>query len=675
MQSVPLTLLNLARQEFASRSLSAAEEALFSSVETSKIASSVRGDDQQDDPASAINWTADRVIRAECIAWLCTDGEATKRVTHRGISIRGMRIDGVLDLSDAKIDFPIAALKCAFMERLIFRDAHLRTLILSASHTKDVLADRLTLAGSLFLRQGFKAQGELRLLGVSIGGSLDCSGAKLSNPQGKALSADGACIGGDVLLREGFMAEGEVRFLRTTIGRNFDCDSAKLSNPEGMALDADGATVRGDVFLRSGFTAFGEVKLLATAIGGSLDCETASFSNSDGVALNADRAKIAGAVFLRRGFRAKGEVRLVRASIGLNLECDGAQCSNVKKNALDADGAKIDGSVFLRNGFNSDGQVNLLGATIGGALECDSAQFSNPQSTALNADMARIGAAIFLRKGSKVNGRVNFAAVRVGGHLQIHGLIASNTMELNLRDAKIGTLWDERGSWPEPGKLFLDGLVYDRLHENAPFTHDSRVDWLRRQPRSTFLPQPYEHLASVLRQMGHEREARSILVEKNRTKGKFARFPRQDWLWYKIFGRAIGYGYRPLRALWMSILVILVGTLVFRWAFAYGLISPTKENAYSTRVSGLVEGESRHPADNYAVFNSFAYSLESFTPFLKLDQTSNWQPNANRGVNLHVLWWPTTVGALLRYFLWLHIITGWVLTTLWVGAVTGIAKT
>jgi hypothetical protein len=55
-----------------------------------------------------------------------------------------------------------------------------------------------------------------------------------------------------------------------------------------------------------------------------------------------------------------------------------------------------------------------------------------------------------------------------------------------------------------------------------------------------------------------------------------------------------------------------------------------------------------------------------------------WTPNAYSGAPLNVgvigsLGFPKTWGSLLRCYLWCHIIAGWVLTTLWVGGLTGLA--
>jgi hypothetical protein len=621
------TLLELARKKFAPRQLSLAEEELFRRAEIGEISSAVTEDEKQDDLTNAANWNADRVLLAECIAWLCTDREASALVTHRGIEVRGARIDGDLDLSHADVKFPMSVWKSAFIGNILLRDVQLRALYLQACNIRNLWADGAKIAGTVFLRDGFKAQGEVNLSGATIGGSLDCAGAQLSNPNGAALIADGARIEGGVLLRNGFKAEGEVRLLRATIGRNLDCEDGQLSNPNGAALIADGAKIEGSALLRDGFKAEGEVRLLGVTIGGNLVCEGGQLLNPNGKALSADGARIEGSAVLRDGFKAQGEVRLLGVTIGGNLDCDGAQLLNPNGKALSADGAKIEGSVLLRNGFKAQSRVDLVAATI-------------------------------------------------GSDLQIRGLLESERTILDLRSAKAGTFCDDETSWPKAGGLFLDGFRYERLDEASPIGAKSRKSWLRRQPQDKFLPQPYEQLAAVLREMGHERDARLVIIAKNRERARFSHFPRQGWWWYNLFGRIIGYGYAPWRAFAMSVAIIVLGWFLFAFGFSHDLISPAKESAYEKNPNGqfvLANGK-RKIADDYPVFNPFIYSLESFTPLLKLDQTTSWTPNANHGAQVRVWHWQLTTGGVLRWYLWFHIIAGWVLTTLWVGAVTGLVK-
>jgi hypothetical protein len=611
-------LLALARKKFGA--LSDAEEELFRAAQEGRPASALAADEKENNPADAANWNADRIVRAKCISWVCTDKQASALASHNGLELQGMRIDGELNLNNAEVKFPFVAWKCAFSENISLQDAQLRGLHLLGCQIKSLNADRAIINRSLILRRGFKAEGELNLRRIKIDGDLDCDGAHFSNERGVALSADTAKIGGNVFLRGGFKAEGELNLRRIKID-------------------------------------------------GDLDCDGAHFSNEGGVALSADAAKIGGNVFLRGGFKAEGEINLVRATIDGNLEGDSAHFSNAKGWALIADGARIDGSFFLRDGFKAEGEVNMVGAKIGGQLDCSGAQFLNEKDVALTARTANIEGGVYLCGGFKAEGRVVLDGATIG-NLQILGILESKSMILDLRLATVEAFWDDAGSWPEADHLLIDGFRYERLYEEAPFEADSRKKWLRLQPRHRFWPQPYEQLA-VLGQMGHDPEARQIMIEKNRERARFTEFPHQSWWWYNVFGRLIDYGYAPWRAFAMSVAMILLGALLFHVGSTHDLISPTSENAYAKEPNGQVKISEKYP-----VFNAFFYSLESFTPLLKLDQSAQWRPNANHGAAIPLFrFWAPRSGELLRYYLYVHIAAGWLLTSLWVGAITGLVKT
>ena len=128
----------------------------------------------------------------------------------------------------------------------------------------------------------FTAEGEIRLVGAHIKGTLDCASATLTNPVGSALGADGLTVDQDMFCSEGFSAEGEVRLLRAQIGGSLNFDAATLTNPEGPALDADGLTVGHGMVCRDGFTAHGEVSLHRAHIGAQLDFSGATLTNLGG---------------------------------------------------------------------------------------------------------------------------------------------------------------------------------------------------------------------------------------------------------------------------------------------------------------------------------------------------------------------------------------------------------
>jgi hypothetical protein len=520
-------LLALAREKFGA--LSGAEEELFRAAQEGRRASALSPDKKENNPADAANWDAERVVRAKCISWVCTDPKASALMTYRGLDLQGMRIDGELDLEFSEIKFSLRARLCAFSGDISLWDAQLRGFYLVGCQIKSLNANRAIINGSLFLRDGFKAEGGVDLVGIKIAGYLDCDGAQFLNANGFALVANGADIGSYVFLRK----------VKTE----------------------------------------GEVNLVGIKIGGKLDCGGAHFSNAKGLALNADSARIEGGVFLDDGFRAEGEVNLVAAT--------------------------------------------------------------------------------------------------VLGTLTIRDVNEADELILDLQHAKAEMFWDDEGSWPKAGNLFLDGFRYDRLFKDAPFEADKRKKWLSLQPRDRFRPQPYEQLAAVLRQMGHERDARLVTIEKNHERASFTRFRHQSWWWYNVFGKLIGYGYRPGRAFCLSLAMILLGTILFAFGSKHDLISPTSENAYTKAPNGQVIEEKGRPviSEKYPVFNAFVYSLESFTPLLKLDQSANWTPNANRSTEISSLHWKVPTGELLRYYLYFHIAAGWLLTSLWVGAITGLVKT
>ena len=398
-------------------------------------------------------------------------------------------IEGKLVLGFAKIAFPLSIQDSALPEGMVFQRAHVVALFLNGTHTGPINADGLRVDYDLVMRNGFRAMGEVRLLGAKIGGNLSCVNGHFSDPNGNALSADGVKVGGTVFLANGFQATGEVRLLGAKIGRDFVCINGHFNNPNGKALNADRVEVGGNVLLKDEFQATGEVCLLGAKIGGNLECDNSHFSNPNGKALNADRVDVKGSVFLRDQFQAEGVVDFSIATVGQSF-----QWWDVK----------------------------------------------NPE-----------------------------------------------LCTLRLESARIGTLLDAEKSWPK--KLYLDGLVYDRLHNKAPVGWKERLEWLERQDykepcnnkllrflakrapsdrvrnaifaldsyrrtKKKFVPQPYVQLAKVLKEMGHEGDAKNILIEKERARRQFGKLGIRGWVWNWGLDVTIRYGYRTHRAL----LVLLV---------------------------------------------------------------------------------------------------------------------
>ena len=819
-------LLELARARFAE--LSSAEEDLFRAVANGEPKDYSNPLGKDNDPAVADKWAGDRVLRASRIVWLCTDQQAAALVTYHGITVKGARIDEEMDLNYADLSFPLRFFSCAFTDTLSLTGAHLLNLDLGASHLRGLHANWANIESSVFLNNGFKNRGEVRLWGTTVGGNLNCESAEIINGVGNALSCDGAKITGNVSLNDGFKAEGEVRLIGATIGGDFSCDGGQLlnpgryalsadkvningsvsfglfrknrfhaepfqaegnvslvgatiggdlncsggilSSPKGSALSCDGASITGNVSLSDGFKADGGVRLLGATIGANLDCDGGILSNPTGNALSCDGAKITGNIFLNNTFRADGKVSLLRATVGGDLDCsagilissaiyssgiligragssmscDGAKITgNVILNngfkaegevrlvgatigedvncdsgilmggggpALSCDRATVAGNFFLRYGFKTEGEVILVGATIGANLDCDGGILSNPTGNALSCDGAKIMGNVFLNKGFKAEGKVDFTAASVGRYFYWQDVTSPELAVLDLESAKVGVLADDEKSWPAKKRLSLDGLTYDRIGDGSPTSADSRVKWLKLQGR--FLPQPYEQLAAVLRKMGHDEQAVEVMIKKNYAHARLVHFPSEEWPWYKGFGRVIAYGYRSWYALIWGLFAVVLGWWVFWSGRKHRIVIEAKKRA----------DESGGQPESHPKFISFIYSLETFVPLVKLGMAEYWMPDGEGkadpklsarldfplwlifslyGLPLRIIFYllkavsrrfwkwnataggardctdkfePPAEGTVLRCYLWIHIIAGWIISTLWVAALTGLVK-
>jgi hypothetical protein len=205
------------------------------------------------------------------------------------------------------------------------------------------------------------------------------------------------------------------------------------------------------------------------------------------------------------------------------------------------------------------------------------------------------------------------------------------------------------------------------------------------------MTQPYEQMAEVLRKIGLQDEVLSMLVQKNlqaapeaifsnlQRTARYLQVMNEAWpwepfkrleyswktlwafgkavwavLWYYGLGWSIGYGYRPWRALLPTIVIIING---WKW-FGKGypkLMIPTDSNAYIPGTTTL--------QPFYPKFNSFVYSVEKFVPLLKLEIGDYWAPDQTQ-----------KQGMRLNIYLWLHIVAGYVFTTLFAGAISGLVK-
>jgi len=177
-----------------------AEQKLIDAAAKGETADYQVGDKQADNPANGAEWGEERTLRAEILYDLCTGARREWKVHAKGVQAVGARITGSLDFQGAEINAPLLLGFCRFDQPLILRNARIRTLNLSGSHCQGMRADGLAARGDVFLRDGFTAEGEVRLLGADIGGDLSCRAAEFKNSSGFALNAQNMKVVGALFL-------------------------------------------------------------------------------------------------------------------------------------------------------------------------------------------------------------------------------------------------------------------------------------------------------------------------------------------------------------------------------------------------------------------------------------------------------------------------------------------
>lgn len=354
-------------------------------------------------------------------------------------------------------------------------------------------------------------------------------------------------------------------------------------------------------------------------------------------------------MFLQEGFEAEGEVRFLGAEIGGQLNCYGAKLKNAGGMALFCDLAKVTGSVFLDEGFEAEGEVRFPSAEIGGDFYCPGGSFKNAKAAA-SADKSEAPfaeAALYLQ-GAAIKGVLWLGPAAPPNHQRV-------TVEgsVDLQGAHAHEFVDDRQSWPVaevaaagnklPCHIHLDGFTYDRFAGVAKTDWQTRADWLMRQwplhLSKDFRPQPFEQLVKVLREMGHDGDARRIAMLKECLLHKRKGFWRRPFAWSVglLWGLSCGYGYRPHRLI-VALLALWLGCgFLYQAGAAHGGFAPKDAQVWTSAIYNEACGKNwTDCADLKAggggkvgeiiAFNAFTYSADMLLPAIDLGQRSAWTP-------------------------------------------------
>lgn len=666
--------------------------------------------------------TNENTVRAGVVAFFAMGGDVNAPVRHSGLEIIGAWLADALDLQQAVIPSNLHFRYCHFEKQPLMQGCKVNgNLTLRCSHVPGLSLDGAQILGFVGL-DGSKFAGAVRMVSARASGMLTFQGAELDGLGHPALVFDRANIDGAIFLDEKFSAQGIIKFSGARVGGNISLRGARLFGGPAEALNFDRADITGDVFLDEGFVAGGSVRFRAARIGGNLSCIGGVFRGLKHEALYFDRAVICGDVFFKE-IQTSGIVRMLGVKIGGDLECRGAKLNGNGAESLYLDGAKIEGDIHLIESFSAVGPLKLLGMHLGGDLVCSGAELDGKGSAALDFTGATIAGSVCLNKKFLSNGEICLLAAKIGRtfdcsqsnfiqgasehSFSAEGATVAGTWFLmdmlepvravSLAGFSVGSLADDEKAWGS--ELVLDDFKFGTLAGGSPTDATRRIAWLGKQyadhlSSTEFKPRPWQQLRNVLHAMGHFEDARQIAIaleDHRRAIGLIGQTPaswprvraamnrfvsmRLHWL----FGKLIGYGYRPVRLVLWMMAVWLISAAVFWSAALHGVMGPSNPLVFNDPKLSVCRGNWYLCVDlpeEYTGFSPLAYSLDVLLPLVNLEQEKDWAPLIPTP---QASWW-RELGAnwsfkhFTRLVVWAEILFGWVASLLLVAVFSGLAK-
>jgi hypothetical protein len=381
------------------------------------------------------------------------------------------------------------------------------------------------------------------------------------------------------------------------------------------------------------------VDLTGAEVSGELDMHDAHVAGT----LNMARLEVKSDLFMWGPKASFQNVNLAGAKVGGLLRMDGATVTGT----LNMTGLEVGEVLLMRSGAFKDmdlagakvgGQLSMKGSSVAGTLTMQGLQVGEHlimRDAMLDkrADLtiASVGHSLNLT-GAKLT-ELDLTATRIEGELRL-APEWRETARLILRNTHTGTLQARMtDAWPKEGSLELDGFTYARLGGPAPDDIDDYIAWLERD--SSYTPQPYAHLAAVLRAAGEPPKANRILYEsRERERADAWKRDYVRWFGLSLLNYSIGYGLGL--GYFLSLLWIFIFTLIGTFGLDVARQGPE------------------------SVAGKAIFSLGRLLPIVQLDET-------HKEVDARLAGW-------VKYYFYAHKLAGWVLASFLIAALAGLTQ-
>lgn len=524
-------------------------------------------------------------VRGEAVRQLLLTAPPPRSGYLARLRLRGVRIRGELDLSEAAVGGAVRLQRCRLDQAPRLDGAQVEALELDECRLPGLRAHSARTAREFKVTR-CTANGTLDLRSLTVGTHLFLDGTKVRAGPGEAAIDARSVAVDESLSATGLDCAGTFYLTNARVQDLLILRGATISTARGN-LQMSELTVGGGLYMGRGFSCAGTVNLCGASIGASLELLDATLTgpglDAGDYALHLGCAQVGGDIQAERGLVVDGPITLADTSIRGSIVLKGARLNHPAGTALTAARAHVGGDLDCRDGLSAHGTLDLCDARIGGSLLLDGAELTAPggDSDALSANGIDIGGVARLGRGLTAHGRIGISNATVRSYVSFHGAIldaagaqealvcrGTTAAQLSLQFAespkghvslsrtKVMLIRDIPANWPT--SLRLDGTVYDMLRPTLPATE--RLPWLMRDQEG-FKPQPYEQLAGVYRRHGRDADARTVLLAKQRNLRPTLAFPAR--LWSLLQDAAVGYGYRPLRAVWLLVCLLAAGSALF----------------------------------------------------------------------------------------------------------------
>ncbi len=570
-----------------------------------------------------------RTIRGQFIAALLTDGFPGFKVPRSGIYLLNAVIPDMVSLQFAEVEHAVFLVGCQFRGLVDCSGSHFKKTLgmKQAVFSQQANFHQLKVDLDAFFGEA-EFTGPVNFGAAQIEGNLVFKGARFTG-KGQVADLNGLKLGGSLHCSNAVF-EGGVDLAGAKIGAELNAQGARFASPDqkviftgvrvGQVAGFDRAEFRGPVYFSSM-----EVTGIFSANGARFESsgQEVSFSNlkvSSG-------AQFGGTVF-------KGPVNFGSAAMAGDLSFDKARFEN-REHPPQFYGLKVDNfGSFMDTVFQ--GGVSITTASFKNLF------FSGGSDSSLTYPLVNLDATVV--DYGLVIGDLNLDTLQAS-RLQVKGPTVLKNVKISrkvdLRDSNLFSLKLKDVTWPaKPEEVWLEGLSYQSVSAGeGPRDWQKLSAWIN---DSRYDSRNYSQLADYFKHGGYQDRADEVYIQGQRREA-LEQWWRPDHLATLIFWDGLaGYGRKPGRTFWLSLIIVMVGTLFFD----HRNFDPSFMGGWTWLLNGNIWR---------ARVVRFFLSLDEFLPGVDLGLARLWQ--------ISKITYPT----LLYYHF--HKISGWILVPIGLAAI------